>query len=129
MHYSGRMVLANALPLTCVLVCPTQTHIIENRQTNRYKKGANDVAMQGFIPITHHAKVRYSLSSVHSEWFTNHPNHIHTFSRITRMVATKEKTATRFCDEFLGIISCTAKSQRFQFHRFFRSRMPPAFFS
>ena len=44
---------------------------------------------KGFIPITHHANYHYSLSSVHSEWFTNHSNNIHTFTPITRIVATK----------------------------------------
>ena len=60
-----------------------------NRQTDP-RKGANDDAMQGFIPITNHASDHYSLSSVHSKWFTNHCNHIHTFTPITRVVATKQ---------------------------------------
>ena len=63
---------------------------IENKQTNRSGKGGR-IAMRcrGFIPITNHANDHYWLSSVHSEWFTNHSNHIHTFTPITRIVATK----------------------------------------
>ena len=35
-----------------------------------------------------HSYVHYSLSKFTGEWFTNHSNHIHIFTPITRMVAT-----------------------------------------
>ena len=61
---------------------------IENKQTNRSGKGGRiTMRCRGFIPITNHANDHYSLSSVHSEWFTNHSNHIHIFTPITRIVS------------------------------------------
>ena len=36
-----------------------------------------------------HSYVHYSLSKFTGEWFTNHPNHIHTFTPITRIGAAK----------------------------------------
>ena len=36
-----------------------------------------------------HFYVHYSLSKFRGEWFTNHSNHIHIFTPITRAVATK----------------------------------------
>ena len=36
-----------------------------------------------------HSYVHYSLSNFTGEWFTNHSNHIHRFTPITRMVANK----------------------------------------
>ena len=36
-----------------------------------------------------HSYVHYSLSKFTGEWFTNHSNHIHRFTPITRIVATK----------------------------------------
>ena len=36
-----------------------------------------------------HSCVHYSLSEFRGEWFTNHSNHIHTFTPIKRIVATK----------------------------------------
>ena len=36
-----------------------------------------------------HSYVHYSLSEFTGEWFTNHSNHIHIFTPITRIVATK----------------------------------------
>ena len=41
-----------------VLVCPPQTQITENKHT-RSEKGANGIAMQGFIQITNHANVHH----------------------------------------------------------------------
>ena len=42
------------------------------------------------LPNSHnHSYVRHSLSKFTSEWFTNHSNHIHRFTPITRVVATK----------------------------------------
>ena len=74
-----------------VSVGDTKTaQFIENKQTNRSGKGGRiTMRCRGFIPITNHANDHYSLSSVHSEWFTNHSNHIHIFTPITRIVATK----------------------------------------
>ena len=66
----------------------------ENRQTDRRMR-ANDVAVQGFFAITNHAKVHYSISSVHSEWFTNRSNRIHIFTPATQIVATKICTYTQ----------------------------------
>ena len=63
-----------------------QAPTIENKQTSRSENGGV-VQRQGFIPITNHANDHYSLSSVHSEWFTNQCSHIHTFTPITRIVA------------------------------------------
>ena len=36
-----------------------------------------------------HSHVHYSLSKFTGEWFTSHSNHIHRFTPITRIVATK----------------------------------------
>ena len=36
-----------------------------------------------------HSYVHYSLSKFTGKWFTNHSNHIHIFTPITRIVATK----------------------------------------
>ena len=36
-----------------------------------------------------HSYVHYSLSKFTGEWFTNHSNHIHIFTPITRIVPTK----------------------------------------
>ena len=36
-----------------------------------------------------YSQVRYSLSTFTGEWFTNHANHIHIFTPITGIVATK----------------------------------------
>ena len=42
-------------------------------------------------PNSHnHSYVHYSLSKFTGEWFTNHSNHIHRFTPITRIVATKD---------------------------------------
>ena len=41
-----------------------------------------------------HSYVHYSLSKFTGEWFTNHSNHIHRFTPITRKVATKVMKAT-----------------------------------
>ena len=43
-------------------------------------------------PNSHnHSYVHYSLSKFTGEWFANHSNHIHIFTPITRVVATKDK--------------------------------------
>ena len=68
-------------------------HFIENKQTKRSGKGGRiTMRCRGFIPITNHANDHYSLSSVHSEWFANHSNHIHIFTPITRIMATKGRS-------------------------------------
>ena len=89
-HYSRRMVLANALPFTSV---GDYQHRRKSLKTNRQTHPTNGRRMmmrsKGFIPITNHANDHYSLSFVHNEWFTNHTNHIHTFTPITGIVPTK----------------------------------------
>ena len=48
------------------------------------------------MPNSHnHSNVHYSLSKFTGEWFTNHSNHIHRFTPITRIVATKVRTSTQ----------------------------------
>ena len=51
--------------------------------------------IHGFFSATrtpnsqNHSYLHYSLSKFMGEWFTNHSNHIHIFTPITRIVATK----------------------------------------
>ena len=42
-----------------------------------------------------HSYLHYSICTFMGEWFTNHSNHIHTFTPITRIAATKSQTRTQ----------------------------------
>ena len=90
--HAHSLVMANGsseCSCSCVLVCPTQTQSVENKQ-NWSVKGAHDIAMQGFIPITSHTNLHSFLASIHQcEWFTNHSKHIHAITPITRRAAAK----------------------------------------
>ena len=75
-----------------VSICDTKQHtsLKTNRQTDLGKGGESRCDVGGsFQSQITHANDHYSLSSVHSEWFTNHSNHIHIFTPNTRIVATK----------------------------------------
>ena len=58
---------------------------------------------KGLIPITDHAKYHYSLSSVHSAWFTIHSNHIHTFTMI--LSGTESRITNRTIPRIAGLES------------------------
>ena len=70
-HYSQRIVLANAPPFTYLLVTTTQASSLKTNRQRDPRRGAND-AMQGFIPITNHVSDHYLLSPLHNDRFTNH---------------------------------------------------------
>ena len=82
-----RIVLANAPPFTCALVCPTRMHTIECEQTNRSEKGKMILRCKGSFQsqitraFTSHffrsrRMVRSSLQS-HSHIHSDHANSGH----------------------------------------------------
>ena len=84
------MVLANAPPFTCLLVTPKQHSSLKtNRQTDLGKGGESRCDVRGSFQsqITRTITIHFLMFT--GEWFTNHSNHIHIFTPITRMVATK----------------------------------------
>ena len=75
-------------------------------------KNIRNVHQEGLIPVTNHANDHYSLSSVHSEWLTNRSNHIHAFTPITRIVATKRWNCTLETETGTGSVAFANYSKR-----------------